>query len=291
MTGLSKPLFNKCCILGMGLMGGSMGIALGKYGLVRNRWGYDINAKAAKLAVKREAIDYCGDLYHCLTGSELVILALPVRAIIKFLQTIGPQLQPGTLVTDLGSTKKEIVQTMNQCLPAKVWGIGGHPIAGSEKSGIAFADSKLLENAVYILTPGKMTPHRLVLKLVKMIRTIHARPLIMGANKHDHFTALLSHLPHLIATALSGMLHHYGENDDLFRNLAGSGFKDTTRIAMGDDSIWYDIFLSNKIHLRKFLNKFKNELDLLYNYLEQEDEGESKRRLRQAAVLRKQLNL
>ncbi len=291
MTGLSKPLFNKCCILGMGLMGGSMGIALGKYGAVRNRWGYDINPKTAKMALKRGAIDYSGDLCHCLDGSELVILALPVRSILKCLQSIGPQLQPGTLVTDLGSTKEEIIRAMNQYLPAKIWGIGGHPMAGSEQSGIAFADSKLLENAVYILTPVKSTPHRLVLKMIKMIRVIHARPFIMEANKHDYFAALLSHLPHLVATALSAMLHHCDEDDDLLRNLVGNGFKDTTRIAMGDESIWYDIFLSNKVYLKKFLNKFQNELDLLYNYLEQEDETESKRRLRRAAALRKQLNL
>lgn len=272
-------------------MGGSLGITLGKNNVVGERCGYDLNEQTGKIALGKGAIDrWCNELPHCLAAAELVVLALPVRSIVSNLQTIAPYLRPGTIVTDMGSTKAEIVKAMEEYLPDQVWGVGGHPMAGSEQSGINAADGLMLEDAVYILTPGKKTPKAAVSKLEKMIRAIRARPLLLEPFEHDRLTALTSHLPHLVAVALSSMLSRHHKDKELLIKMAGKGFKDTTRIAMGDEKLWYDTFASNKYFLKKSLKTFLDELNVLYNDLESEDEKESKRKLQSAAAWRKNLN-
>ena len=261
MAGPCKPLYAKCCILGLGLMGGSMGIALGSNNVVGERWGYDVDALAMEKAVERGAVDNAADLNapglrQALQDAELIILSAPVRQSLKILEEIAPLLQKGALVTDVGSTKKKIVRAMEDLLPPGVTGIGGHPMSGSEKSGIAAADAALLKNAAYLLTPARNTPPKKLEKLQTAIRAIGAIPFILDPEEHDKLAALISHLPHLVAVTLVNTLKNSGYEQNLLHAFAGNGFKDTTRIAMGEPSVWYDIFSTNKSNLNDALNSF-----------------------------------
>lgn len=285
----NKPLFKKGCIIGLGLMGGSLGMALGKYNVVEERWGHDINSTAMAAARERGAVDKTGDLAAALDDAELVILAMPVGQIVKMLSEISSFLKKGALVTDVGSTKLRIVETMENVLPLGVTGVGGHPMAGSEKAGIAAADSTLLENAIYLLTPTRHTVERELKKLQDMIHAVKARPLILEPEEHDRFTALVSHLPQMVAVALVNTLQKSGQDQDLLLTLAGKGFKDTTRIAMSEPSVWYDIFTTNKKFLRDSLEIFMEELHSLQGYLENEDEKEAKDTLIKAGLVRRSL--
>lgn len=284
-----EPLFKKCCILGLGLMGGSLGLALGEHKVVRERWGYDLDAAAMLQAKKRGAVDRTAELPRALADAELVILAMPVRQILLMLGRIASCLPKGAIVTDMGSTKEKVVQTMEAVLPAGVTGIGGHPMAGSEKAGIAAADPLLLKNAVYILTPARQTKAAALKKMRQTVRAIGARPLVMEAAQHDRMAAMVSHLPQLLAVALVNSLGDSGQTQKRLLRLAGNGFRDTTRIAMGEPGMWYDIFQTNRLFIKESLQIFMKELDLLYNCLEREDEKELKARLSRAGSTRRLL--
>jgi prephenate dehydrogenase len=265
-------------------------MALGKYKVVEERWGYDVSPRAMVEARERGAVDETAVLSQALQDAELVILSMPVGQILKVLEEISPFLQKGALVTDVGSTKKQIVKAMESLLFPGVTGIGGHPIAGSEQAGIAAADPLLLENAIYLLTPTRQTPKPALEKMEKVIRAIRACPLMLGPEEHDRLVALVSHLPQLVAVALVNALRSCGHERELLLTLAGRGFKDTTRIAMGEPSMWYDIFTTNKVFLKDSLKIFLEELHLLAGYLEQENEGEAVRILENAGFLRRALH-
>lgn len=284
-----KPLFKKCCIIGLGLIGGSVGMALGKYKVVEERWGHDVNARAMVEARERGAVDKTADLSQALEDAELVILSMPVSQIVKMLGEISSSLQKGALVTDVGSTKQKIVETMEIVLPPGVTGVGGHPMAGSEQAGVTAANPFLLENAVYLLTPTRHTSNTKLEKLQDTIRAIRAHPFIMEPEEHDRLIALVSHLPQMVAVALVNTLRNCGQEHELLFTLAGKGFRDTTRIAMGEPSMWYDIFATNKIFLRDSLKIFLEELNLLHGYLEKGDEKETIKTLTKAGFVRRSL--
>lgn len=273
-------------------MGGSMGIALGNNNVVGERWGYDVDALAMEKAVERGAVDNAADLnahglQQALQDAELVILSVPVRQSLKILEEIAPLLQKGALVTDVGSTKKKIVRAMEDILPPGVTGIGGHPMSGSEKSGIAAADAALLKNTAYLLTPARSTSPAELEKLQTAIRAIGALPFILDPEEHDKLAALISHLPHLVAVTLVNTLKNSGYEQKLLHTLTGNGFKDTTRIAIGEPSVWYDIFSTNKNHLSDALNIFLRELNKLSSNLEKGNEKEVVRSLAEGRLWRR----
>ncbi len=279
------PLFTKCCIIGLGLMGGSLGMALGRYGVVEERWGYDRDQNVMDEARNRDAVDRTGELPAALEAADLVVLALPVRQATEMVRQIAPWLKPGAVVTDLGSTKKTLLDAMNRWLPRGVAAVGGHPMAGSEKAGIQAADPLLLENAVYLLTPAAGAPRQAVMTMEKMVQSIKAHPIVLEAEEHDHLVALVSHLPHLLAVALVNTVRHTGEEQELIKLLAGGGFRDTTRIALGNTAVWYDIFSTNSHHLKKALQRFQEELKALWLLLEKE-EGAAHMALEEAKAFR-----
>ena len=290
MGALSKPLFAKCCIIGLGLMGASVGLALGKYRVVEERWGYDLNPGVMAEARARGAVDKTAGLEQALREAELVILAAPVGEIIKTLREIPSFVSRGALVTDVGSTKKEIVAALEKFLPPGVTGIGGHPMTGSEKSGIAAADPLILEKAAYLLTPTRQTPPPALEKLKQTVRAMEAVPFILEPEAHDRFAALVSHLPYLVTVALVQTLQSSGYPREFLINLTGNGFKDTTRIAMGEAAMWYDIFRTNKIFIGEALKNFQRELHLLQSNVEQENQTVVSKMLEDAARCRRSLD-
>ena len=284
MVGLSKPehIVKKCCIIGLGLIGGSLGLALGKYGAALERWGNDTDPQAMEEAKKRKAVDKTGSLAETLYGAELVILSTPVGKIPPLLKEIAPYLHKDTLITDVGSSKKVIVEAMQALLPDRCC-LGGHPMAGSELSGIEAADPDLFKEATYFLTPVSDTPADKLEIMEKIILSIGARPHLIDFEEHDRIMAPLSHLPKLISSALVNVLGNYGET--LFP-FAGRGFKDTTRIAAGDPQLWLDIFESNRENLRASLTLFLKEVESMIGYLDQGDKNGLYESLQKAASLR-----
>ncbi len=285
-----KPLFARCCIIGLGLMGASVGLALGKYGVAAERWGYDPDPGVMAAARGRGSVEQTAALGPALQGAELVILAAPVRQILKMLQEIAPLVPRGALVTDVGSTKKEIVAAMEKFLPAGVTGIGGHPMAGSEQSGAAAADPALLKNAAYILTPTQQTPRPALKKLQQLVQAVGAKPFILEPEAHDRLVALLSHLPYLAAVALVQTLQDSGYEPALLGALVGNGFRDTTRIAKGKPEMWLDIIRTNKIFLGNALKNFQDELDFLQNGIKEENETEIFKLLAETRLFRRALD-
>lgn len=282
----NTPLFAKCCIIGLGMMGGSLGMALGRYGVVKDRWGYDCDENVMEEARKRDAVDQTGELPAALEAADLVVLALPVRQASEMVRQIAPLLKPGAIVTDVGSTKKTFLAAMNRWLPRGIVAVGGHPMAGSEKAGIQAADPLLLENAVYLLTPAAGASRQAVAIMERMVRAIKAHPIVLEAEDHDQLVALVSHLPHLLAVALVNTVRHADGEKELIKVLAGGGFRDTTRIAMGDTAVWYDIFSTNAYHLKEALQRFQQELKALWLLLEKEEEGVARLALDEAKAFR-----
>lgn len=239
-------------IIGVGLIGGSLGMAVR-----RNLPGVLVTGvdrpSVLKAAIRRKAIHRAEHrLPKALKGADLVILATPGKFIRSSISAIARHVSPNALVTDVGSVKKHIVREAMKWFPAGNF-IGGHPMAGVELSGIGSAHPLLFENAIYVLTPAKTTPRRSVQRLASFIRSIGARPLLMDAMRHDAVAAAVSHVPQLVAVAmmnLAGRDHHEAKHHI---RLGAGGFRDITRIASSSFGLWSQIFPENRKEISRAL--------------------------------------
>jgi cyclohexadieny/prephenate dehydrogenase len=232
---------NTLTIVGVGLIGGSIALAARQRGLVRRVLGVDRNQATLDEALALGIIDegFLNPL-PAARRSVLMVFCTPVDAIAAQVLAVADACSPGTLLTDAGSTKAAIVRQLEDRLPAYVTFIGSHPLAGSEKRGPRFADAHLFSNRVTVLTPTPATDPAALVRLQGFWQGLGSRVRIMPAEEHDRALALTSHLPHLVASALCGVL------PPALRELAATGFRDTTRIAAGDPSIWTGIFTQNR---------------------------------------------
>lgn len=254
-------IFNRVALLGTGLMGGSLGMALRERGLAGEVIGYDRDKQALETARERGAIDFWAEQpEYAVQKADLVVLAVPVRFCGDFINRCSNFFSPGTVITDLGSTKSCLVNDFGTCLPADVTYIGGHPMTGSEESGIGAADPALWENAIYVLTPHEYALPSAVNQLKNMVTGIGAQPLILSPDEHDRLVAVVSHLPHLLAVALVNTAARH-EKEEMVRTLAAGGFRDTTRIAMGNPEMWRDICATNREAINNIINDYKHELE------------------------------
>lgn len=252
-------------IVGVGLMGGSLGLALHESPRVDRIIGYDTDPASLIKAQELGAIDFIAGLDEGVRMAEVVILCTSLSNFPALLSSIKPYLKPGTIVTDVGSTKLQVMKAFSALLPDDVWGIGGHPMAGAEIKGILGADRYLFENAVYVLTPSDKTPVNAVESLLEIMKSTGARIKIMEAAQHDELVATVSHIPHIAAVSLVNLTK--GNNDCLV--LAAGGFRDTTRIASSGSGIWEDILISNRDQLvikldelMQGLERFKNAVNV-----------------------------
>jgi len=256
----SRQVFGKVAILGTGLMGGSLGMALRERRLAREVWGYNRHESTLREAREKGAIDSGScSLKEVVKEAELVVLAVPVRFCQDLLSSCASYLSPGALVTDLGSTKKYLTEKIPLLLPANTCYLGGHPMTGSEESGIKAADPALWENAIYVLTPSSSTPEFYRKRLHYLVEGIGAQPLVLSPEEHDRLVALVSHLPHLVAVALVKVAAAQGE-DEIIRTLAAGGFRDTTRVALGNPEVWRDICITNR---EAIINSLKRTIEML----------------------------
>lgn len=255
-----EPLFTRAAILGLGLMGGSLGLALRSGGIAAHVVGYDATAGVAERARERGAVDEAvASVGSAVTGADVVVLATPVLAERELLRALASHVGPDALVTDLGSAKARVVAWAAELLTDPSRFIGGHPMAGSERSGIDAADGDLFRGAVWCLTPSDDTRPDALARLEEMIGRLGATPQVFDAERHDRLVAGASHLPLVVAAALVRALGTSADWDELGR-LAAGGFRDTTRLASGDTTMARDICLSNGPAVVGWLDAYIGEL-------------------------------
>jgi prephenate dehydrogenase len=278
-----RPSLSQCkvAVLGLGLMGGSLALAL--RGRCQKILGYDPDPQAVALAREYRAVDLAAeDSRTVLAGADLVILAAPVRAIIHLLADL-PGLHPGrAVVIDLGSTKQEIVEAM-ACLPERFDPLGGHPMCGREKGTLAAADKDLFLNRTFAFTALKRTSTHARRLAEELALAVGAHALWLDVETHDRWTSASSHLPYLVANALAAATP--GEAAPMI----GTGFISTTRLAISPVEMMLDVVLTNRPNLIQALHSFRGQLDQIEHCLAEGDEAALRELLREGAAQRERL--
>ncbi|MGE5397492.1 MAG: prephenate dehydrogenase [Chitinophagales bacterium] len=242
-------------IIGLGLIGGSLGLALVNADDDLFVLGLDKDADVEKKAIDMGCIHQAGSLQKIAAESDFIFFCTPMDVTPGLVSQVINYCKSGCILTDVGSSKQSIIDVFNQ-LPSKVFGLGGHPMAGSEQQGISGADRYLFENAVYVLTPSRQCSDEVIKITSELIKLTGAYVMIMDAAEHDRVVAAVSHLPHVVACSLVAML----EKEEKYLSLAAGGFRDTTRIASGDPDLWTGILLSNRRFLAAYLDKFIDQI-------------------------------
>lgn len=270
---MSVPLFEKVAFIGLGLIGSSLARVMIAEGLTQNIVASTRSEKTLQDAKALGLIQQgYSDPVQAVQGADLVVLALPVRATQKVLETIKPYLQEHTIITDVGSTKGNVVDAAKavygEALPAGF--VPGHPIAGAEHTGVYAGKVDLFANHKVILTPLPTSADWAVEKLIQLWQAAKAEVICMDVAKHDEVLAHTSHLPHLMAFNLVEQLANREDNLDIFRYAAG-GFRDFSRIAASNPQMWHDIFFANKKAILNAVDGFENQLATIRKLIEDED--------------------
>lgn len=277
--------FERITIIGVGLIGGSWGLALKKQGFAGVRAGCD-RPEVLRKALAAGVIDQGEeDFRRAVKAADLVILATPVGGILRLVGELKGAVPPRALITDVGSTKLLICQEAWRVFSNGPLFLGGHPLAGRERSGIGNAEASLFENACYVLTPensGQLTDRR-VKAFSELIASVGARALVMDARSHDRAAAYLSHLPQLVSTGLASLI---AESQALPLDLAATGFRDVTRLAESPYPLWQDICATNLENIQQALDNFIRKLQSLRSHLA---DGALEREFDQALRLRERL--
>jgi prephenate dehydrogenase len=249
------------CIVGLGLMGGSIALAL--RGKVDTLIGVDRERAVCRQATRRGVVDEAGtNLEDWIGLADLVILATPVRAIVDMLGQIGPWLADGATVIDLGSVKRPVVTAMD-ALPPTVRAVGGHPMCGKEKSGLDAAEADLYQGRTFVLCQTDRTDDQTLRLAETLCDTIGARPYMLDAERHDSAAAKVSHLPALLSAALVGGVMSGGTADPATGHIASTGFRDISRLAASDPTMMTDILLTNADTIAESTAVVRAELDAL----------------------------
>lgn len=258
----SKKVIEKVTVIGLGVIGGSIGLALKKRAPHLQVTGVDLTREIIEEALQRGVVDYgTTDLAEGVEGADLVVLASPMPTIADICRQIAPFLKVGAIVTDAGSTKVNIVQLMARILPASVSFLGGHPMAGSEKTGLAGATELLFENAAYLLTPLADCSAETIDTVRQFVESLGAHVIILSPEEHDRKVAAVSHLPHVAACALTRTLGFLESKEGGYYPLTAGGFRDTTRIAASDSVMWTDILLQNSQAILPLINDLQQRLE------------------------------
>ena len=257
-------MFNQLGVIGCGLMGGSFALALKRAGLVKRVIGYSKSPSTTEKARKLGVIDMAAEsALLAVSGSDIVLIAVPVSASEATFKAIRHLVEPGVLFMDVGSTKRDVIDAARRVLKERVASfVPAHPIAGKEVAGIGHADANLYANRQVILTPIAQTHPDLVQKATDVWAAIGSQVLRMTPENHDAAFAAVSHLPHMLAFAYFNSVARQPAGRD-FLSLAGPGFRDFTRIAASDPTVWRDILMSNREELLKQSMRFRHTLDAM----------------------------
>lgn len=265
-------MINRLCIIGVGLIGGSLALALKKTGYVKTVVGAGRNRERLEKALSLGVIDYLEtDYQKAVRDADVVLVAVPLGAMKEVFQQVASALQPHTIVTDAGSAKLCVIRDAEDALGFKInQFVPGHPIAGTEQSGVEAAFDSLYQRRRVILTPIDGNTDEAVKKIRGMWQAAGAEVDEMGARHHDLILAGTSHLPHLLAFSLVDCLNRLDDVDEIFKFAAG-GFRDFTRIASSDPTMWRDICLHNRDAVLAMMQRFQNEVDEVRSAIEAED--------------------
>jgi prephenate dehydrogenase len=255
-------LFDKVAIVGTGLIGGSIALAIKKNRLAGEVVGVSRHKKNLLLAKSIGAIDRGSQDLNIIKGASPVILATPVNTIINLAPTIHKIIGNHAIVTDVGSTKEKIVKILEKIFPNY---LGSHPLAGSEKRGIINADPKIFKGSLCILTSTKNTDNKTLERIDLLWKQIGARTITLTPKAHDRILSFVSHLPHLIAFSLIDTMPKE------YLKFASSGLRDTTRVASSDSELWVDIFLSNQKNMLKTIGALEENLKNLKSAIRKKD--------------------
>ena len=261
----SGPLFNRITIIGAGLIGSSLARSIGRGGAAGTLVLADADADVLAEAKSLDLADvFMGDVAEAVTDADLVVLAVPVGAMASVTANMTPGLKKGVVITDVGSVKASVVNALAPLLPAGAHLIPGHPVAGTEKSGPSAGFASLFDDRWVILTPPENTDPAALEKLSAFWTGLGANVDIMTPEHHDLVLAITSHVPHLIAYNIVGTASDLEEvtRSEVIKYSAG-GFRDFTRIAASDPTMWRDVFLNNKDAVLEMLGRFSEDLTAL----------------------------
>jgi prephenate dehydrogenase len=248
-------------IIGLGLIGGSIGLALKRSGLENAELtGYARSPEVAGKALKLRAVDKIGESLTSTVGkADIVILATPTMAIKEILEQLGPHLISGCTVTDTASTKAKVMEWAGQYLPSRVNFVGGHPMAGKESAGIDVAEANLFQGRTYCLIPGRNSSPASIQLMVELVEKMGANPLFITAPEHDNFVAGISHLPLILSSTLV-MATTKSPVWEKMSGLAATGYRDVTRLASQHPRMNRDICLTNRENILLWIDEFSREL-------------------------------
>lgn len=262
-------------IAGLGLIGASLALGIKRAHPHLTVLGYNRSEPSRTIALERGMVDQVTDDFAAFAPlADIIILALPIKQTKSYLETLaGLNLKDQVLVTDAGSTKAEIVAQAEKVFTDKaVRFVGGHPMAGSHKTGAAAADATLFENAYYIFTPSGLTTEGAMEELKELLSGLGSRFIEIDAEEHDRVTSQISHFPHILASTLVEQAVAYGEEHEMTRRFAAGGFRDMTRIAESEPGMWTSILLSNPQAILERIADFKERLDQVAETIQADNE-------------------
>ena len=265
-------MINKLCIIGVGLIGGSLSRALREQAYCKQVTGCSRDISHLQRAVELGVIDdYDTDIGKAVQGADMIVVAVPLGAMQAVFTAMRPALADNAVITDVGSSKASVVQAAKAGLAERYQDfVPGHPIAGTEKSGVEASFSELFQQRKVILTPLQETRPTAVEAVRTMWQTAGAEVQILDVSHHDDVLAATSHLPHVLAFTLVESMARMGDRDEIFQYAAG-GFRDFTRIASSDPVMWADICLANHDALLAAVTRFQADLDNLHSAIERGD--------------------
>lgn len=264
--GRPAALFGTVVIAGVGLIGGSVGLGIRQRFLARRTVGLDQDPAALDAARGLGVIDE-GRLEPgpWLAEADLVVLATPAKSLVPLARAMAPYLRPDAIVTDVGSVKAEVVEALRE-----LRFVGGHPMAGSDRAGVVHADAALLENAVWVLTPDETSDANAVDRVQAFVEALGARTIRVAPSRHDRLVATVSHLPYLVAAALTTLVGS-GDERELTMLLAAGGFRDLTRVASGSPRMSRDMIAGNREAVRAAVRSFRQELEAVEALIDDDD--------------------
>ena len=263
----------KLAIIGVGLIGGSLGLALKeKLGDEIYITGLCRTQRSMDNAVKLGAVDYASpDIKRVVEDADIIFLSTPVLQIVPMIEKLLPYVKRGAILTDAGSTKQFIWDHLKTILPEGVYYVAGHPMTGRELSGVTAAKADLFKGKAYVIVEDTGAPPEVVEKLMNVLRLTEAKFVTLDIAKHDRCASVISHVPHLTAAALVTLLNRSGNDLDSCIKLIGGGFKDTTRIASSNADMWADICMTNGEAIANNLRQLQSILSEVIGAVEQKD--------------------
>jgi len=280
----------KIAIFGVGLIGGSLALCFKDKPGIRVV-GHSPNPDSVRKYVERGVVDEgTTSIAEAAENADFLFLCMPVGLMESYFEQLSQlRLKPGAIITDVGSTKGDIVEAASRYSFGEAVFIGGHPMAGKERSGVEAATSKLFINAYYVLTPTPNTPEPAYQRLVSLLASTNARLVKLDARRHDEIVGAVSHLPHIVAALLVNLVERHNRGEGLHELLAAGGFRDTTRIASGDTTIWRDICLSNREVILELLQEWVEDTERFIEVLRASDADALTETFQTASDFRKKL--